>query len=602
MKTKTNTRPETSNALRHPGVLADSYLLQLGDFPNITGNSVFTEVIAEDHHLLLEGAFYLRESKTFDPEQNLKSFQVIMDRHGLAVARQQIAGGFFNLFILDHARGHLTVLNDRLGLLPLYYREGHGSLLLSNNQFNFLADNRLSEIATREFLKYGYLPVSPSFLEGVERLGPNTLLEIKLDPLSLESTSDALPEYPDVPQSGSPNDLADEWAAAFKTYFDRLDSNDIMLGLSGGYDSRLIAAHVASRQPQLLNFGDADSAETRIAGRVAASLGIPLLNDQFPADAMARYGRRAVNEFRVPTSLENAHVLHLSQRVREGQPRHYLDGFLGGAVFADAYTGKRDRSLSGILKELFGFQSDANAKLGALDYATILSQQDKQALPDNLLDRYLDEASRKALEHAFERFSRQWIPGCSSHEDTLERLRLLTRGRNLIANGPVALQSHSQVLLPFMDYRILELSQHTAKHPRARHALYNTLFRRHFKRLARIRKAGTFGKATDTAFMYRFKSLAYMIYKHSIKPHLEKWFTQSSQREEQYFSLSTYLSEPKTRRLIKRLMEQDHPHIPSGIQDRIRADYRAGQLDPVLLTRHVSLILFLAGGQTKENA
>jgi len=342
-------------------LIPSSYMFILGDSDHqSTGSN--TRMLAEGglelivsskrsnlHHIenaeffiFLEGSFYLNQSATVQPEQNLKLFLENLSWTTLDQTTSQIAGGVFNLVVFSKLSGELHIINDRLAILPLFWMQQDKTLLITNNQLNFQNYTYTSRSALIEFMKYGYLPVSPALFEGVERLGVDRFLKASL----AEVTPQILTQHGLIDDGAvsARGDHAAQWQTAFESYFNRVDGA-AYLGLSGGYDSRLLAAYAAGDNTSALNFGDASSAETKIAMQIAEKLDMDLERDQFPQNAITQHAQRLQSEFRNPTSLENVHVLHLSDKVEKRNPAIYLDGYLGGAIMGDVYFNQRVSSL-----------------------------------------------------------------------------------------------------------------------------------------------------------------------------------------------------------------------------------------------------------------
>jgi len=542
--------------------------------------------------LVLEGSFYLRSADTMKSQVNLEGALGVLNVSSLENLRAEIGGGLFNLMIYRKDTRELTILNDRLALLPLFWIRQAGVLLLSNNQLNFQQLSSLSRGAVIEFFKFGYLPVSASLFEGVQRLGVDASLQINTVNGSITSNHYKVPAPAKLTLPST--QLAQHWKHAFDTYFSRMDTA-AYLGLSGGYDSRLLAAYAAARGSEALNFGDENSSETRIAREIAQTLGIPLDRGQFPQNAITRYADRLRSEFRTPTTLENVHVLHLSETVEKKQAGLYLDGYLGGAIMGDVYYHKRGSNLKGVITYLLG-REDFNTPAHSNDtYTNLLYSKDKQGLSDEVLSGILTQEDAQNLKARFSEFVKQWKQEGDNHEDLLERLMLLSRGRNLIANGPVSISTHTDTLIPFLDDAILDLSVQTPKKMRFAHGLYNKFWKIAFPAMAAIRKSGTFGKASDSDFAFRVKSILFVMYKHYIFPLIQKLTSSRQFREEEYFSTSWYLADEANASLVSQLMTTREPLFPQDIEGKIQADYTAGTLNQNLLMRYITLRLMLKG-------
>jgi len=557
-------------------------------------DSNFHQFENDQYFLFLEGSFYLEHSQTVEPEVNLILLASSLSHQPLGNILRQIAGGMFNLVIFNKSTDQIHIINDRLAILPLYWLTCDEGLFVTNNQLNLRTRSRLSPSATIEFLKYGYLPVSPALLNNVARLDADHFLEIS--PFQTEVRTVRQNTLPRTVGHEELDTYVDRWESAFEAYFSRVDQ-PVYLGLSGGYDSRLLAAYGARKGAVALNFGEEHSAESALAKEIASELKLELHRDQFPANALAQHQHRLKSDFRTPTSLENVHVLHLSDQVEQQAPALYLDGFLGGAIMGDVYFHQRSSSIGGMTSYLLGLRSHQTKSLSAAQYVDHLYYGDKQGLADETLLGLMTPTESKLLKQRFSKFVASWREEAFNHEQLVERFMLLSRGRNLIANGPVSLSTHTQTLIPFLDYGIQDLSWETPKRYRFSHALYNRFWRQTFPALAGIRKSGTFGRPSDGNLRYRIKSILFIAYKRYIHPLIQKLGKSANFGEEEYFSTKWYLSDPENQALLKPLMAEVEPQLPQEIEEKIQTAYHAGNLHPSLLMRYITLRLMLKGNQ-----
>lgn len=595
MKTmKPNSIKHETATLTSTDLVTDSYTLTIEiarsgeyqfDFADDKQPALWFEASNAKFHLYLEGYFYLDSVNTFDPQISLDHFLHHLNTKSVSCVQGQIAGGLFNLFIKNKHTGAIEILNDRMGLLPLYILETDDQFIFSNNQFNFIHRSTLSTTACFEFLKYGYLPVSPSLFNQVERMGagsrlfyiPQSTTIHRFPVLSFKSSS-----------SSTINDT--QWLDAFEQYFSKLKESQVMMGLSGGYDSRWIAASIRDLQPQLLNFGTAGCPETKLAKASADLMGLSMDNKQFPVDGINQYAAELRSKFRTISSLENVHVLHLSKCVEAKGANVYVDGFLGDVVVGDTYYREKPKRLREIFRFLAGKLQRSNPPVSLKEYAHNLYHQDKQGLDDAEITPFFGSHIAEELSSRYQTWIQENKQDFVDHFDQLEHFNLLTRGRNLIVNGPLAIQQHTQVLTPFMDYRILDLGINTPKDLKFAGKLYNALWRKKFPELSRLRKAGTYGKAADRPFMFRLKNLAFVLAKRVKRSWPQRTINQG---EEHYFNTEDYLANEDTKKLVSGIMNEGNKHLPGTVQQKFRNAYANGEMSNTLLLRYISLLIYL---------
>ena len=536
--------------------------------------------------VFLKGYFYLDICDSFDAHENIVLLLGLLSQHGPEEALSHIQGGFYNLYLWDRTSKDLYLHNDRLGLSPQFWLDDFNAFFFSDNQFNFRYTTELSDTALVEFLKFGYLPVSPSLFTDIQRAPAFSTGKFLTQEGSLTWTPIASVYTSDKKQqTENKATLRAKWTTALARYFSRLPSENVGMGLSGGYDSRLLAAFASESISQAIHFGHPNNNETQIAKQIAQALDLDISIQTFPSDVVAQYGPELAHSLQTLTSLENAHVMHLSQTVADQDNKLYLDGFLGGAVLADAYFKKPTSNPFTKLKTLLWGGDFSSHKDTPDQYAEHLYQQDKQAIPDPELGSILTQEIRTELVLGLNQLvSRHWN-NAPHKEDLIERLSMITRGRFLIANGPNAIAQHTQVLLPFMDNDILDLSMQTPKAWRFEHGFYNQLWLSIFPSLSTFRKAGTYGRPTDSDLVYRSKSLIFKLTKKlkSLSPRSRR------HAEESYFSLEDYLSDQATADDLKQALESTPDTLPMSIHLHIKRGVESGSIRPELILRYLTL-------------
>jgi len=559
-------------------------------YPSTGGLRNWTELETETHHLLLDGYFYLQQSNTVAPKPNLKLLVELAVRDGIDAALTDIAGGLYNLFIYDKSEGRLVVRNDRLGILPLYIFAGESAVLFSNNAFNFQSRATVDTSAIYEFLKFGYLPVAPSLFKEVDRLAAWEILEVELDPLTMTRTPSAFPDYPGLVETAAEEgDLAFQWSNVLVRYFKRIQSKNVLVELDAGHDARLLLAHVNHLDPQVLNFGAHFSPDTAAARQVAKALEIIFWNDQHPTECIKDYNRRLPVEFRTLTSFESAHSLNLSQKVHKMKAEFLIDGSLGAAVLGNAAGeewGKGDQGL-------FSRPDETARRREIAHYVDILYHQGGKALDDKQLAPYFGKPHREELRERFQRLVERVAPGCAGHADMLERLWLLTRGRHLACRQVVACQTYTQVLMPFSDDAIMDLSLRTPKGLRHAHRLYNTILRENYPTLAGIRTRGSYGRPSDAPAMYRLGRRLWQLIHDRIMPLAQRLMKQERQPQGQYIEVEDYVADLKNGVLFESLMVRGSRQLPQHVHGKLKKDFREGDLNPRILLRYGAVLKYL---------
>jgi asparagine synthase (glutamine-hydrolysing) len=180
---------------------------------------------------------------------------------------------------------------DRLGEKPLYYGQRPGEFFFASESRAFRVLPGWSPTVDRNvlgmYLRYGSVPAPYAIYEGVRKLEPGTMLEVRF-----ESSQPVirLSRYYDLPAkarvaashrfSGSAQEAVDELDSRLRQVVARQMVSDVPLGafLSGGVDSSSIVAimQAQSNRPVktfTIGFASREHDETQDARRVAEHLG-----------------------------------------------------------------------------------------------------------------------------------------------------------------------------------------------------------------------------------------------------------------------------------------------------------------------------------------
>lgn len=228
--------------------------------------------------------------------------------------------GFFALAIFDPAKQALILARDRLGIKPLFYRDGPDAVTFCSSIPPILAldglDCRISLPAVSHFLTTGRVALGDqSLVDGVKLLPPGSWRRYDLGPASCQTRQYwSLPAWPAAEKaSTSFADAVEEAGALLEDAVRQRLISDVPLGafLSGGLDSSIIvdcAARARGDQPlPLFCAGSDDEAlnEFKFARQVAGPLGCELEEIVIDAAEFARHWRHLVRFKGLPLSTPN---------------------------------------------------------------------------------------------------------------------------------------------------------------------------------------------------------------------------------------------------------------------------------------------------------
>jgi asparagine synthase (glutamine-hydrolysing) len=189
--------------------------------------------------------------------------------------------GEFVAVLVDRRADTAVVITDRHGRLPLY-RRTDGTREVVSREPSFVAFEagapRFRREGIAEFLLFGYCLGTRTVFADVERVEPASVLRL---PGGVATTSHRPYDFDahvDEDPGRAAARIADGLVEACRV---RAAGHDhVLLGLSGGLDSRMVAGALrrAGVAPRAVTHGDLDGTapgDVAVAERVAAGLGIP---------------------------------------------------------------------------------------------------------------------------------------------------------------------------------------------------------------------------------------------------------------------------------------------------------------------------------------
>lgn len=480
------------------------------------GSSLITLISAEkghqptiyddlENHLILIciGHMYARKSATFSIQESLRILSNVYKTSGMDAMQDAIGGGIYSMIIVDKERNMIFATTDMLSCMPLFFRKLPDTFQMGMNQFDLASGSEADSLACLEYLDYGYLPFHKSLFTEIGRLGPGQIVTLDLlRPGEFQISKEIFPSYLPLDQR-----ISDEGEACnvldvlFTKFFSRIGNEQVASGLSGGYDSRLIAAYCRNRRIQLRTFDNPQTNEARVAQYVAAAIGCNTEVFQIPADTPSRLMDDFVHATGTMDSLESSHVYGNLDAQLSSQPDYVLDGFLGGETLGCQYYYKLLGGIEPLWKVLLAQDHYRQQPLPNSSYIDRLSGASGKRI------KALSSSDEKALDgfvaDKLAQMADSQRDACSTDADMLELLTYRIRTSRLIAGGPVTFLRRVPTLCPFYDVDIFKTCMSIDKSIRAGDRLYNAFYRNRFPELAVIPKESTGAKATYSPVLYR---------------------------------------------------------------------------------------------------
>jgi hypothetical protein len=240
--------------------------------------------------------------------------------------------GTFVLLIDDRRERRVHFIGDAMGIAPWFLGRHAGRWVGGTNiwpiQRAGLAGKAVNYDAVGSWLYYGYNLTDGSLLQDYRRLTAGTVTTVVGDVFSETTYAHLTPGDARPPREQIVDTIFEQISQSFDQFTD--GSETASLALSGGYDSRILAALAAKKKgmkTQAFLVRDTDH-EAAIVSRIAQTVGLPL--HVIPTDG-SRWNIFAEPFHSLPDGLPiTRQVTHIVAQQRPGVP--LINGFLGDIV------------------------------------------------------------------------------------------------------------------------------------------------------------------------------------------------------------------------------------------------------------------------------
>ncbi len=246
--------------------------------------------------------------------------------------------GAFAISIWDKRTQSLLLITDYLGLRPIYFSFYNGVFRFASEVKGILADPEFPHIINKEafadFFYFGHILEEKTFFKDIQMLPPASVLRLQDGRITVESYSDIT--FPDFYTPRTDNWYDDLINTAIHSSIKKMIRPDLSYGLSlsGGLDSRWIAAYLAKYKPDSLTFtlGIPGSDDTPLAIQVAEKTGLKNQYWDLSPNYFAELGEIYTYLVDGMDSIDNMSEFPVTVRVGD-----YVDvsvgGLLGGPAF-----------------------------------------------------------------------------------------------------------------------------------------------------------------------------------------------------------------------------------------------------------------------------
>ncbi|MFC0272282.1 asparagine synthase-related protein [Metabacillus herbersteinensis] len=188
--------------------------------------------------------------------------------------------GFFS--VIYEKDGILFASVDRLRSIPLFYCKTSDDFLISDNLSwikEQIGDEQIDDVSSEEFLLTGYVTGTDTLYPKIKQLQAGESLKYSSNSHNLEVESYFELRHQEPSQFSSEElirELDTIHISVFKNLIKTFKGRQVVIPLSGGYDSRLIAVMLKRLNYKNIicfTYGKPDNAEARISKQVADELG-----------------------------------------------------------------------------------------------------------------------------------------------------------------------------------------------------------------------------------------------------------------------------------------------------------------------------------------
>lgn len=378
------------------------------------------------------------------------------------------ASGVFS--VICKADEELFVAIDSIRSFPLFYIRTKGQWLISDNAY-FLAETsetrELNNLAVNEFLATGYVTGDETLLEGIRQVQAGEIIHFKEDDLNRKfyfsyRISKAIDEpYEKLRIAG-----IQVFERAFDRFIGSVQGKTVVVPLSGGYDSRLIATVLKKSgftDVVCFTYGRKDNPEAEISQKVAENLGFKwyfieytdeLIRDFVHSDVFLEYYPSGSNLTSMFYLQEYFAVKYLKDHSIISENSVFVPGhsgdFLGGSQLNKHENFSLEESLVDIAERIF-----------RVKYSYF--QPDKKEV-ENLVERIM-----KNLQ---EKFVREADYAYSIHEDWDFKEKLAKFNFN--SNSIYTFFGY-EFRIPYWDRELVEFFQHLPVSAKLNKYLYDDI-------------------------------------------------------------------------------------------------------------------------------
>ena len=377
------------------------------------------------------------------------------------------AGAVYNktqkkwIIFTDQVSNHSVFVYSENGKIAIGTRINYFVEWMKENKIQRALDGRW----VNDLFYYGYVMDSHSIIHSVKRLFPGSYCVVSLPTGSVEEIT--YYKVVKTDQKATDEEWIEQLESAFQNAVDRIQKKcdeynyTMLVDISGGLDSRMIAAHISPTNVQGMCFAESGSLDQLISRKVAKVVGIPI--EQYYMD-------------------EGECLYEIDDLVKMNQGMSYYAGITGGKKMLENFDKNRiGIEINGLLGDVYDGAMITDAEIDKLIWT---------------YDRY--KVSRKFVDEIdYKGYNRDYADN--------ELLWFYCRGMIVGQSPNFIRQNYCEGVSPYGDVEYMNLLFSIPYEKRTEGRLLQHWLRTKYPEMARIQYSGTGVRITKTSSEEAFR-------------------------------------------------------------------------------------------------
>jgi len=240
----------------------NAHTYNIDDVILITASSQKNEIIQETNNRFFacSGFFYPDFNPKTTPDQSeAEKLKFLADEYEKKEYKAIIGmHGKFNLFVYNKNDNKLIVLNDRLGLYPLFFYQNEDYVLLCNDyepilNFDNSIKKQIDTTSVLEYFLFGAPQNNKTFFKSIKLMPPGSIMTVSSKGIKIQKN---FPVLKIQKNQKLISEIADDYFSVFKKELDLLLKwyPEMDVTLTGGADTRMILGAMSEEERKKRTF------------------------------------------------------------------------------------------------------------------------------------------------------------------------------------------------------------------------------------------------------------------------------------------------------------------------------------------------------------